>query len=224
MTTDVTSATSTAPAPTSISSAGTTTEALASDFETFLKMLTAQARFQDPLEPLDSSEYASQLAQFSMVEQQVKTNESLGSLMSLQTTSALSVWVGMDVRAQGAAWYDGDAVTVVPQISDKADAAQLVVRDEDGTEVQRIVLPLSNEPRQWAGVDDEGIPFASGHYSFEVESFQNSQVIETAPIEVYSRVTEAQVNGTDVKLVLEGGNTLTPAQVTALREPIQVGV
>ncbi|MEP0702358.1 MAG: flagellar hook capping FlgD N-terminal domain-containing protein, partial [Lentilitoribacter sp.] len=47
-----------------------TSNALASDFETFLKMLTAQARYQDPLEPIDSSEYAAQLAQFSMVEQQ----------------------------------------------------------------------------------------------------------------------------------------------------------
>ncbi|MEM9127629.1 MAG: flagellar hook capping FlgD N-terminal domain-containing protein, partial [Pseudomonadota bacterium] len=54
--------------------------ALTSDFETFLLMLTAQARNQDPLEPLDSSQYASQLAQFSMVEQQVQTNDLLSSL------------------------------------------------------------------------------------------------------------------------------------------------
>lgn len=53
---------------------------LASDFETFLKMLTAQARYQDPLEPIDLTEYASQLAQFSMVEQQVKTNDMLSAL------------------------------------------------------------------------------------------------------------------------------------------------
>ncbi len=37
---------------------------LSSDFETFIKMLTTQAKYQDPLEPLDSSEYAAQLAQF----------------------------------------------------------------------------------------------------------------------------------------------------------------
>ena len=53
---------------------------LSSDFETFLQMLTAQARYQDPLEPIDSSEYASQLAQFSMVEQQVLSNDLLTSL------------------------------------------------------------------------------------------------------------------------------------------------
>ena len=62
-------ATSAAPLPTQ--------SALSADFETFIKMLTTQAKYQDPLEPLDSSEYAAQLAQFSMVEQQVLSNDLL---------------------------------------------------------------------------------------------------------------------------------------------------
>lgn len=221
MTNDVANTTFAAPAaPAKSSVSASATESLSSDFETFLKMLTAQARFQDPLEPLDSSEYASQLAQFSMVEQQVKTNESLGSMMALQTTSALSIWVGMDVRAQGPAWFDGQTVTVVPEVSAKADAAMLVVRDAQGAEVQRLSIPLSSEPRQWAGVDDSGVSFQNGHYSFAVENFQNGEVFETSPIQVYSRVVEAQVSGTDVQLLLEGGKTLSPADVTALREPL----
>ena len=48
---------------------GSALSAVTSDFETFLNMLTAQAKDQDPLEPIDSTEYAAQLAQFSMVEQ-----------------------------------------------------------------------------------------------------------------------------------------------------------
>ncbi|WP_435988127.1 flagellar hook capping FlgD N-terminal domain-containing protein [Sulfitobacter sp. SH22] len=39
---------------------------ISSDFETFLKMLTTQARYQDPLEPIDSSQYSAQLAQFGL--------------------------------------------------------------------------------------------------------------------------------------------------------------
>ena len=61
----------TQPVATTTGTSPSSTSALTSDFETFLKMLTTQARYQDPLEPLDSQEYASQLAQFSMVEQQV---------------------------------------------------------------------------------------------------------------------------------------------------------
>ena len=44
---------------------------LSSDFETFLKMLTTQMQNQDPLNPVDSTDYATQLATFSSVEQQV---------------------------------------------------------------------------------------------------------------------------------------------------------
>jgi len=55
---------------------------IASDFETFLKMLTAQARYQDPLEPIDSTEYSAQLAQFSMVEQQVQGNDLLTAMQA----------------------------------------------------------------------------------------------------------------------------------------------
>ena len=53
---------------------------VSSDFETFLKMLTVQMQNQDPLNPVDSSDYAIQLATFSGVEQQVKTNDLLASL------------------------------------------------------------------------------------------------------------------------------------------------
>jgi flagellar basal-body rod modification protein FlgD len=50
---------------------------ISSDFETFLKMLTVQMQNQDPLNPVDSSDYATQLATFSGVEQQVQTNDLL---------------------------------------------------------------------------------------------------------------------------------------------------
>ena len=67
-----------APAPARQTASNAAT--LSSDFETFIRMLTAQARYQDPLEPLDSSQYATQLAQFSMVEQQVLANDRLAAL------------------------------------------------------------------------------------------------------------------------------------------------
>ncbi len=47
------------------------------DFQTFLKLLTAQMRNQDPLEPLDATQFVAQLASFSSVEQQIETNAKL---------------------------------------------------------------------------------------------------------------------------------------------------
>jgi flagellar basal-body rod modification protein FlgD len=57
--------------------------AISSDFNTFLRMLTVQMQNQDPLDPIDSADFAVQLATFSGVEQQVRTNELLGQLSGL---------------------------------------------------------------------------------------------------------------------------------------------
>lgn len=68
--------------------------ALSSDFETFLKMLTVQMQNQDPLNPIDSTEYAMQLATFSSVEQQVLTNDLLRQMMGGQGAQLLdAAWL-----------------------------------------------------------------------------------------------------------------------------------
>ncbi|MFC3118682.1 flagellar hook capping FlgD N-terminal domain-containing protein [Jhaorihella thermophila] len=108
--------------------------------------MTAQARYQDPLKPIDSTEYAAQLAQFSMVEQQVQTNEKLASLVA-QLGSAnmamLSGWIGQEVRSHGAALFDGSPITLAYSPAKGADQVALVVSDGEGREVQRLPLPLS---------------------------------------------------------------------------------
>ena len=200
----------------------TGSSAVTSDFETFLKMLTAQARYQDPLEPIDSSEYASQLAQFSAVEQQVQTNDLL-TAMSSQLGSAnmaqYAGWIGMEARSTAPAMFDGQPVTLLPSPATTADQAFLVVSDAAGSEVQRVAIPVTGEPVQWAGVADNGTPFDTGTYSFKVESLANGQTVGTTPAEVYSRITEARVENGQTLLILEGDIRVQASEITALREP-----
>src|SRR6266436_1999994 len=66
------------------SSTGTT---LAGNFQTFLTLLTTQLQNQNPLDPLDTNQFTQQLVQFASVEQQLKTNDQLTSLVSLQQTA-----------------------------------------------------------------------------------------------------------------------------------------
>lgn len=192
-----------------------------SDYETFLKMLTAQAKYQDPLEPLDSSEYASQLAQFSMVEKQTENNDILTTMaqqMGLANMAAMSGWVGMEARAAAPAHFDGSTpITVAPNPAAASDTVQLVVSNSSGAEVQRITLPVSADAYEWNGLDDDGSPFASGTYSFEVESIANGEVLLKDTAEVYANVTETQMQGSDVVLILEGGSAILASSVTALR-------
>ena len=120
---------------------------LASDFETFLKMLTAQARYQDPLDPIDSTEYAAQLAQFSMVEQQVLTNDRLAALSAgfdTFTAASLASWIGMETQAAAPAQFGGAPVTIAPSVAGGADAAVLVVKDASGAPVQRLPIGTSD--------------------------------------------------------------------------------
>jgi flagellar basal-body rod modification protein FlgD len=194
---------------------------LNSDYETFLKMLTTQAKNQDPLDPLDSSEYAAQLAAFSSVEQQVTTNDLLATMISqlgAMSMAQLSGWVGMEARAAAPAYFDGDPVQVAPNPHSLADDAMLVVYDANDAEVQRYSIGTSSDTINWNGVADDGSTFANGLYSFQVESYAEGELLSTDQAEIYSRITEARGENGDTVLVLEGGANVSANSVTALRE------
>jgi flagellar basal-body rod modification protein FlgD len=196
-------------------------QVLSSDFETFLQMLTAQARYQDPLEPLDSTEYAAQLAQFSMVEQQVLSNDLLTSLMAQlgsNNMAQMAGWIGMEARTTAPTAFTGDPVQIEPRPAAAADDVSLIVYDDAGAEVQRLSLPVSNSTVEWNGQRSDGSSFPEGLYSFKVESRSNGEVIETQRVETYNRVTEARIEGSETILILNGGVQVPASSVTGLRE------
>src|SRR5258706_11420771 len=67
--------------------ASTATTGIADNFQTFLTLLTTQLQNQNPLDPLDTNQFTQQLVQFAGVEQQLKTNDQLTTLVSLQQTA-----------------------------------------------------------------------------------------------------------------------------------------
>ncbi|MFK7834744.1 MAG: flagellar hook capping FlgD N-terminal domain-containing protein [Sulfitobacter sp.] len=200
-----------------------TNSVLSSDFETFLKMLTAQAKYQDPLEPIDSSEYAAQLAQFSMVEQQVLSNDLLSALatqLGAGNMTQLAGWIGMEAETTAPVLFDGSPITIKPNPAAIADSVSLIVRDSAGNEVQRLPIPVSAEPVQWAGVTSDGTPLPSGSYSFDVESRAKGEVVLSEPATTYARITETRLQADEAVLILEGGSAILASDVTALREPV----
>ncbi|MGR3662200.1 MAG: flagellar hook capping FlgD N-terminal domain-containing protein [Paracoccaceae bacterium] len=193
---------------------------LTSDFDSFIKMLTAQAKYQDPLDPIDSTEFASQLAQFSMVEQQVQTNELLTALYGLTGTSnmaSLAGWVGMEARAYTPMYFDGNPIEISPNPYLFADEVFLVVTDENGTEIQRKQIAVSSESISWLGLSDNGDLIDHGIYNFTIESYQEDELVLAEPAGVYGRIVEAQVLAGEVVLILQGGQSILATSVTALR-------
>jgi flagellar basal-body rod modification protein FlgD len=194
---------------------------IGSDFETFLKMLTTQLKNQDPLNPMDSSDFAVQLATFSSVEQQVLTNELLTALpgqMGQMGLAQLATWVGMEARAATPVQFDGFPVTVNPAPLATADAARLSVHDEGGVLVQSIPIPLSSEPYAWTGRDATGQSLPNGVYRLTIESLSLGQVVDSTTPETYSRIQEARIDAGATILVMANGAMVDAALITALRE------
>lgn len=196
--------------------------ALSSDFETFLRMLSVQMQNQDPLNPQDSTEFATQLAQFSTVEQQTLTNTlltNLGTQLGAMGLSGLTNWVGMDARVKAPAHFSGTPIEVVPNANPQADKAYLVVKNANGAEVQRFSIDPKADTLQWAGVNNSGKPFANGIYSFETESYAKEELLDTVSADVYARVTEARNDPDGVTLIAPGGVEFASDKVLSLRHP-----
>jgi flagellar basal-body rod modification protein FlgD len=79
---------------TSNAKAVTDQSSLASNFTQFLQLLTTQLKNQNPLDPLDTNQFTQQLVQFAQVEQQLKSNDQLSTLVSLQQTAQQSQALG----------------------------------------------------------------------------------------------------------------------------------
>lgn len=195
--------------------------ALGSDFETFLKMLTTQLKNQDPLNPMESSDFAVQLATFSSVEQQVLTNDLLTGLsgqMGQMGMAQLASWVGMQARAPVEARFDGFPITLHASPVATADTARLLVRNDSGAIVQTLPLPVSGDSYIWSGRDATGQSLPVGLYSFAVESWSQNQLIDSKTPETFARIEEARIEAGKTVLVLEGGATIEADQITALRQ------
>ncbi len=192
----------------------------ATDFSTFLTLLTTQMKNQDPLKPLKSTDFIAQLASFSSVEQQVRTNTSLAAIQKLLgggSNTGLASWIGLDVRAKRNFNFSGTPVDLYISPAKQADRAELVVRDASGKEVQRQAVPIADNVMTWAGVRADNSPLANGTYSFSLESFRGSKMIGSKTVPVYAKVVEARIDGDKTMLVLSDGAILQSDLVTAVR-------
>lgn len=192
-----------------------------SQFETFLKMLTTQIKNQDPLNPMEGTEFAVQLATFSGVEQQVQTNALLGQLLQGAgggELGQLSGWIGREVRTSVPVWYEGKPITLSIDDIAAADRVVLVTVDENGREIIREDIGLGSGEVDWQGRGANGDPLPPGRYGFRLEAHQDGKLIATRDVEAYTTVTGVELTNAGPRLVLTGGGSASVKDVTALRE------
>lgn len=215
--TSVTSATTS-----SATSSTTSNSTIVSDYQTFLKLMTTQLQNQDPTDPMDSSEYATQLATFSQVEQQVRTNDLLSTLSSQLGGTGIgqyASWVGMQALATTSAAFDGTTpVTLAPDAASGADSAVLVVTNASGTVVDRQDVSVNAGTIEWDGTTSAGKTLAVGNYSFSLQSYSNGTLVSTDEVAVYTPISEVRQNTSgEAVLVTAAGNEVSVDDVQALR-------
>lgn len=200
---------------------GTQGTLIGNDFKTFLKMLTTQARNQDPLNPIDSADYAQQLATFSSVEQQVRTNtllEAIGAQFGTSGLAQFAGWVGMEAKVTAPVPFSGTPLTLYPAPAAGADGAVIVTLDAAGREVAREAAPVGTKPLLWGGADAAGQPLPAGLYRFRLESYAGETLIGTSDVATYARIAEVRSGAAGADLVIEGGAEVAASAVSALRD------
>lgn len=189
------------------------------DFETFLRMLTAQMKNQDPMNPMEGSDFAVQLATFSGVEQQAQTNKLLTEMTQAMGggLGELSVWIGREVRVAGPVWFGAKPVKLDIAPDPRADSVQLVVLTASGREVMREEIGTGEGQVDWFGKDALDRKLPDGLYQFRVESWSEGKLIDEGTASAYSRVIEAERGPAGVSLVLEGGASVSSDEIEAVR-------
>lgn len=193
---------------------------VSSDFQTFLTMLTTQLQNQDPLNPMESTDFAVQLATFSGVEQQVKTNDlltDLGSRLNVMALSDLVGWVGLQAEASGPVWFDGAPVELGLTPSTAAEAERLSVYNASNQLVAQASVPLGTTQLDWAGTDANGNPLPDGAYHFKLDHLEAGVVTGSGEVTSFSPIIEARNEGGSVILLRKGGISVPAADITALR-------
>ncbi len=201
----------------------TATKPKAGDYETFLRMMTVQIKNQDPLSPMSADDFAAQLATFSAVEQQTKTNDLLSQQLAQTAQNSMvqmAGWVGKEARIAAPVHFDGThPVSLSPNPALNADRAVLVVKDAGGNEVSRIDIPVASADYEWLGLDSNGEPLPEGVYELSLESYDGEELLGSTGVEYFGLIEEIRSSSSGVTALFPGGIEVSTALVSALRAP-----
>ena len=222
----IVSGTTPLPASSSSSSSAAAANALASqqiagNFQSFLTLLTTQLQNQNPLDPLDTNQFTQQLVEFAGVQQQLNTNDSLATLVSLQqsaqSTQALG-FVGKTAVVNGnTAALSNSSATWQLSVPSNSNV-DITIASSTGQTVftgSYSVAAGDNQPFTWNGQGNDGTQWPDGSYTLTAtakDSSNNTVAITTAIEGVVSSVDLTQ----SPPLLSINGQTYTVSQIQSI--------
>jgi flagellar basal-body rod modification protein FlgD len=202
------------------STAGTT---LAGNFQTFLSLLTTQLQNQNPLDPLDTNQFTQQLVQFAGVEQQLKTNDQLTTLVSLQQTAQSTqalTFVGKTAVVDGStAALTNSSATWDISVPSNANV-NVTIANSTGQNVftgSYSVNAGQNQPFTWNGQGNDGTQWPDGKYTMTAtaaDTAGNTVAVSTQIQGVVSSVDLTQ----SPPLLSINGQTYTVNQIKSIAQ------
>lgn len=205
-------------------SVGASEKTIAGNFTQFLTLLTAQLKNQNPLEPLNTNEFTQQLIQYASIEQQLKSNKTLDSLLSAtqnaNTTTALG-FVGMQISADGvvSSLSKGQAGWGIS--APRGGTALISIKNSAGETVFKTTKQLNAGAQSfnWDGKLADGSSAADGQYSLTADAKDSTGQPMTVDIQM-----SGIVDGVDFfsdGAVLRIGQVSVPiAKVKSMRKPL----
>jgi flagellar basal-body rod modification protein FlgD len=219
----IVSGTTTPPTSSSSGSSGSTSDpTVAGNFQSFLTLLTTQLKNQNPLDPLDTNQFTQQLVQFASVEQQLKSNDQLKTLIdiekSAQSTQAL-IYVGNTVAVDGSkAQFDTSATwnLKAPQDTDAA----ITITNSTGQTVYSgdYTLRQGNASFVWDGKGNDGTQWPPGTYTLTASGKDSSGKSVAISTEVQGVVDSVDLTASPPLLSI-GGQTYTTDKVKRVVRP-----
>jgi flagellar basal-body rod modification protein FlgD len=168
---------------------------LSTDLNSFLTLLTSQLKNQDPLSPMDSTQFTNQLVQFSQVEQQINMNSNLTNLIGLTQQSIASNvvnYIGKTIEGPSSqAPLINGALKASYNLTEKAASAQMAVKDGQGNIVFSKTLDATQGVHEfnWDGKDANGIQLKDGTYTLQVNALKaDGSTLDTSTT-VFGKVT-----------------------------------
>lgn len=195
---------------------------LSQNFDTFLTLLTTQLQYQDPLEPMDSSEFTNQLVQYSNVEQSIQQNANLDKLISMFQTQGLNTatgYIGKEVTAlTDMAYHKDGGAHWIYSLEGDADTVNMVVTDASGKTVYSGTGETSGGEHNfmWDGRDKDGNLLPEGFYTLQVTAKMTDGTEVPTDIYLRDKVTSVEVaNGQPVLVV--GGMPVRLDQIAIIK-------
>lgn len=184
--------------------AATATSTLSGNFNTFLTLLTAQLKNQDPTSPLDTNQFTQQLVQYSTVEQQINTNTNLTTLIDLNRASSLyqaSSMVGHEVGFSSTQLSLQNGAASLRFNLANPQAVNITISDASGVALYKSAMQgaAGSNDWTWNGVNANGKSLPDGTYNVGIT---NAATATAVPFTVLGRATGVTTSGTTPSLSL----------------------